>query len=92
MDNLLRLSDMVARDILKILLSGKIMGPKDMAIELDVAPQSTRNAVVHLNALHLIERVTYGKYQITDFGRGILESLESGSSPSQSSRRTEEVD
>lgn len=84
MSKLLRLSDMVARDILKILLSGRIMGPKEMATELDVAPQSTRNAVVTLNSLKLIERERYGKYKITEFGREILESIESGSSKDQS--------
>ena len=85
--NLLKLTNMVARDILKLLLSGRTMTPKNMALALPgVAPQSARNAVVTLNALSLIERVKYGHYQITDFGREILERIEAQPSTDQSSR------
>lgn len=83
--NLLKLTSMVARDILKILLTGKTMSPMQMALALPgVAPQSARNAVVTLNALSLIERVRFGHYKITDFGREVLAQIEAQPSTDQS--------
>ena len=88
MSDILRLTNLVAVDILKLLLNGQIMTPRQLARGLDANPQDVRNALVHLKTLHLVSNIHYGEYTITELGRDYLEKL-SQSSPDQTLRRTE---
>ena len=55
--------------ILKVLMSNKVMGPKQIAMEIDREPGTVRNNLVHMKAQNLVKRVDYGKYEITELGR-----------------------
>ena len=66
---------MSALKILKALLSQEPKSPMDLAIEIDREPQTVRNTLVHLKALDLIERLDYGKYTISQFGREYLNRI-----------------
>ena len=78
---------MAARGILKLMMSGRILGPHQISKELDIAPQTARNHVVHLRGTGLLKRVGYGKYQITDLGKEVFKQIQSQPSNDQSSRR-----
>ena len=75
MKDILRLSNVVARDILKLLLNGSSLSPRQLARKLDVPPQSVRNALVHLKATSLVDNRNYGEYTITELGREVIERL-----------------
>ena len=88
MSDILRLTNVVALNILKVLLNGQIMSPKQIARELDVNPADVRNALVHLKTVKLVDNLHYGEYTLSAFGKDYLEHI-SQSSPDHSSRRTE---
>jgi len=85
MSDILRLTNMVALDILKILLNGQTMSPKQIARALDVNPQDVRNALVHLKTLELVDNLHYGEYTLSVFGKEHLSQF----STDQSSRGTQ---
>lgn len=86
MTDILRRAGVVGIDILKVLLSGKVMTPKQIARALDVEPFKVRNALVHLKTLEMVNNIHYGEYTLTELGREYLE-LVSQPSQDQSSRR-----
>ena len=60
-------TDMVALDILKILLSGESLTARQISRKVEAAPQTVRNALVHLKSTSLVHRKK-GEYTITDLG------------------------
>lgn len=86
MKDLLRLTNLVAVDILKKLLNGQIWTRRQLTRELDKNSQDVGNALVHLKSLHLVDNTNYGEYTITELGRDYLNRL-SQLSTDQSSRR-----
>ena len=88
MSDILRLTNVVALDILRALLSGQEMTPKQISRAIDAEPQAVRNALVHLKTLKMVSNIHYGEYLITEYGKSHLEYL-SQSSNDQSSRRSE---
>ena len=87
MNDILRLTNVVALDILKVLLNGQVMTPRRIARTLDVNPQDVRNALVHLKTLKMVNNIHYGEYTITELGKDHLEYI-SQPSTDQTSRRT----
>lgn len=79
MSDILRLTNLVAVDILKLLLNGQIMTPKQLARNLDANPQDVRNALIHLKTLNLVSNIHYGEYTITELGREYLKQLSQSS-------------
>ena len=79
MDDILRLTNVVALDILKVLLNGQVMTPRRIARTLDVNPQDVRNALVHLKTLKMVDNIHYGEYTITELGKSHLEYLSQSS-------------
>lgn len=65
----MRARDPVALRILKTLLSGESLSPKDLAIRLDVAPQTVRNKLITLTQVSLVISPTHGLYRVTELGR-----------------------
>ena len=87
MSDILRLTNVVALDILRILLNGQIMTPKQIAREIDAEPQKVRTALVHLKTLKMVNNIHYGEYTITEYGKDHLKHL-SQASKSQASEGT----
>lgn len=79
MNDILRPTDLVAVDILKLLLNGQIMTPRQLARNLDANPQDVRNALVHLKSLHLVDNIHYGEYELSELGKEYLEQLSQSS-------------
>ena len=79
-------TDMVALDILKTLLSGESLTASQISRKVDAAPQTVRNALVHLKATSLVKRVGW-EYTITELGKEVWEA--NRTPPVQSSRRRE---
>jgi len=88
MSDILRLTNVVALDILRALLNGQLMTPKQIARAIDANPQDVRNALVHLKTLKMVAKPHYGEYLITEYGKSHLEYL-SQTSKDQTSRRSE---
>lgn len=82
--SILTLNKLSARAMLRHLLSGATLSPKQIAINLDIAPQTARNTIGFLYSTGHVERVSYGKYRISDMGRRVLKELESQPSDDQS--------
>lgn len=87
MNDILRLTNVVALDILKVLLNGQVMTPRRIARTLDVNPQDVRNALVHLKTLKMVNNIHYGEYTITELGKDHLEHI---SQPSQDQGGTQQ--
>ena len=60
------------------------MSPKQIAIKLDIAPQTARNNIGFLYQTGHITREGYGKYSIADLGLEVLRRLELQPSNDQS--------
>lgn len=66
---------MSARAILRLLLSGETLSPKEVAMKLKIAPQTARNNIGFLYGTGHLERVSYGKYKISELGKEIIHRL-----------------
>jgi len=71
----LKLTQTVALDILRVLLSAEVMKAERIAVKIDGVPQSVRNNLVWLKQEGLVKRVSYAHYQITDLGKWTLEQV-----------------
>ena len=81
-------TDMVALDILKILLSGESLTARQISRKVDAAPQTVRNALVHLKSTSLVHREK-GEYTITDLGIHVWNINRSPTINDQTLRRSE---
>lgn len=81
--SILTLDNLSVRAMLRHLLSGATLSPKQLAMNLDIAPQTARNMIGFLYKTGHAERVGYGKYRISDMGRRELKRLESQLPPDQ---------
>ena len=77
-----------AYKILKALMSKQTNTPLRLAQEIDRAPQSVRDSLVHLNRTSLVVRVDHGLYRITELGQEVFNKL-SQPSQDQSSRESQ---